>query len=44
MSFFYIHGTPNNLLEAFQEDLNEMKNIAGCRGLGIIDKLVTGPY
>ena len=27
-----------------QEDLNEIENIAGCRALGIIDKLVTGPY
>ena len=27
-----------------QEDLYEIENIAGCRALGIIDKLVTGPY
>ena len=44
MSFFDIYGTPNNLLQAVQEDLNEIKNIAGCRALGVIDKLVTGPY
>ena len=25
------------------QDLNEIKNIAGCRTLGIIDKLITGP-
>ena len=25
------------------QDLNEIKNIAGCRTLEIIDKLVTGP-
>ena len=31
--FFCIYGTPNNLLQTFQEDLNEMKNIAGCRAL-----------
>ena len=44
MSFFGIYGTPNNLLLAVQEDLGEIKYIAGCRALGIIDKLVTGPY
>ena len=44
MIFFYIYGTPNNLLQAVQEDLNEIKNIAGCRALGVFDKLVTGPY
>ena len=27
-----------------QEDLNDIENIAGCRALGIIDKLVTGSY
>ena len=46
MSFFFfdIYGTPNNLLEAVQEDLNEIKNIAGCRALGAINKPLTGPY
>ena len=43
-SFFEVYGTPNNLLRAVQKDLNEIENIAGCRALGIIDKLVTGPY
>ena len=43
-SFFEVYGTPNNLLRAVQEDLDEIGNIAGCRALGIIDKLVTGPY
>ena len=43
-SFFEVYGTPNNLLGAVQEDLDEIENIAGCRALGIIDKLVTGPY
>ena len=41
MSFFDIYGTPNNLLQAVQEDLNEIKNITGCRALVVIDKLVT---
>ena len=27
-----------------QQDLNEIENITGCRALGIINKLVTGPY
>ena len=44
MSYLDIYGTPNNLLLAVQEDLNEIKNIASCRALGIIDKLVTSPY
>ena len=44
MSYLNIYGTPNNLLLAVQEDLNEIKNIASCRALGIIDKLVTSPY
>ena len=43
-SFFEVYGTPNNLLKPVQEDLNETENRAGCRALGIIDKLVTGPY
>ena len=46
MSFFYlyIYGTTNNLLQAIREDLNEIKNTAGHKALGIIDKLVTGSY
>ena len=43
-SFFEVYGTPNNLLRAVREDLDEIENIAGCRALGIIDKLVIGPY
>ena len=31
------------MLRAVQEDLNEIENIAGCKALGIINKLVTGP-
>ena len=31
------------MLRAVQEDLNEIDNLAGCRALGIIDKLVTEP-
>ena len=42
-SFLELYGTPNNLLWAVQEHLNEIENIAGCRALAIIDKLVAGP-
>ena len=42
--FFELHGTPNKLLRAVQEDLNNLCNIAGVRALGIIDKLITGPF
>ena len=43
-SFFEVYGTPNNFLRAVQGDLNEIENIAGFRALGIINKLVPGPY
>ena len=39
ISFFNIYGNPNKLVSAVQEDLDEIKNIASCRALGIIDKL-----
>ena len=39
-----VYDTPNNLLRDVQEDLNDIENIAGCRALGVMDKLVTGPY
>ena len=42
--FFKVHGTPNRLLEAVKEDISDELNIAGCRALGIVDKLVTGPF
>ena len=32
-------ANPNKLVSAVQEDLDEIKNIASCRALGIIDKL-----
>ena len=41
-SFFEVYGIPNNLLRAVKEYSNEIENIAGCRALGIIGKLVTG--
>ena len=36
------HGT--NLLQAVLADLQSDQNIAGCKALGIIDKIVTGPF
>lgn len=39
-----VHGGNANLLaKAVQKDLMNPVHIAGCRALGIIDKLVTGP-
>ncbi|KAJ8017739.1 hypothetical protein HOLleu_44637 [Holothuria leucospilota] len=43
-SFFCIHGVPNRLLRAVKEDLEDIIHVAGCRALGIIDKLITGPF
>ena len=43
-SFCEVYGTPNNLLRALPKDLNEIQNLAGCKALGIIDKLVTAFY
>lgn len=42
--FFSIHGTPNRLLRAVHEDLGDVVHLAGCRTLGIIDMLITGPF
>ncbi len=39
-----VHGkNANRLLQAVLSDLNDPINIAGCRALGLIDKVVTGP-
>ena len=39
------HNRPlNKLLKAVLADLHVVHQIAGCRALGIIDKLVTGPF
>ena len=37
------HGPLNRLLQAVLSDLSVPKYIAGCKALGIIDKIVTGP-
>ena len=39
----YSHGQLNRLLQAVLSDLGVPKYIAGCKALGIIDKIVTGP-
>lgn len=36
-------GTPNRLLQAVMEDINNPINIAGSKALGLIDKHITGP-
>ena len=39
-----VHGTQANLLlQAVLSDLKDPSNIVGCRALGLIDKVVTGP-
>ena len=38
------NGPLNGLLRAVLNDLRVPKHIAGCKALGIIDKLVTGPF
>ena len=42
--FFDHHGTPNRLLQAVKQDMDELIHVAGCRALGIVDKLITGPF
>ena len=37
--FLNIYGTPNNLLLAVQEELSEIKNIAGCRALRSLSEI-----
>ena len=40
----FYHGPLNRLLQAVLSDLSVPKYIAGCKALGIIDKIVTGPF
>ena len=44
LNFLEIYGADNRLLKAVEEDLKDPINIAGICALGIIDKLITGPY
>ena len=39
----FCHGQLNRLLQAVLSDLSVSKYLAGCKALGIIDKVVTGP-
>ena len=41
--FLESHGTPNRLLKAVLEDIKNDVNLAGCKALGLVDKLITGP-
>ena len=43
LEFFKSYGTDNPLLKAVLADLNEPIFLAGCKALGLINKLVTGP-
>ena len=43
-SFLESWPNPNNLLKAVQEDLGSEVHLAELRALGIIDKLITGPF
>ena len=38
----YYHGPLNRLLQVVLSDLSAPKYIAGCKALGIVDKIVTG--
>ena len=44
-SFFFqnIWQTPNQLLRAVYNDIQVPEYLAGCRALGVINKIVTGP-
>lgn len=42
-TFLKTWGTPNRLLQAIREDIDNDVNIAGCKALGLIDKHITGP-
>ena len=42
-SFFEEYGAENSLLKAVAADLAEPVYLAGCKALGLINKLLTGP-
>ncbi len=42
-NFLKLWGTPNRLLQAVLEDVNNPINISGTKALGLIDKHITGP-
>ena len=43
LEFLEVHGTSNRLLCSVQAHLHVPEFVAGCKALGLIDKLVTGP-
>ena len=42
--FKNVWQTPNQLLKAVSADLAVSEHLAGCKALGIINKVITGPY
>ena len=38
-----VHGTNNGLLRAVSLDIKEDLYLAGCKGFGLISKIITGP-
>ena len=43
-SFLQSWPSPNNLLKAVEEDIEVKVHLAELRALGIIDKIITGPF
>ena len=43
LDFLKVWGVQNQLLKAVENDLHNEHYIAGCKSLGLIDKLITGP-
>jgi len=43
LEFLEVHGTSNRLLFSVQAHLHVPEFVAGCKALGLIDNLVTGP-
>ena len=41
--FKNVWQTPNQLLKAVSADLAVPEHLAGCKALGIINKVITGP-
>ena len=43
-SFKDVWQTPNQLLRAVYSDIQVPEFLAGCRALGLVNKIVTGPF
>ena len=42
--FKEVWQTPNQLLKAVFSDIQVPEFVAGCRALGLISKIITGPF